>query len=921
MMISRTGEDVVEVPEGFRGDLTYLEVAYFRHVDSGAALPTVTAQSDRIFRHHLLLASMRPPGIPVIRVYRPADGTGLGAAVQIVNDDMPLLVESVVATLRRMGATASEVIHPIFDVIRADGRLESVIPRESDGNGHDPLAAVGAVRESWMHVQLTASTPAAVLDRMESALPALLADLRQIVDDTPAMWATERAVAAELDAVAKRTADDGRSAATGSDQPADCAELLRWLDDGHFTMLGYARYRFDAAGTPVKAPDSGFGILRDNADVDGGADFDVPLFGKDRPLLTLTQGTAIAAVHGSVHPYFVGVTDYDDAGAVAGERLFVGMFTVTALHENILDIPVIERRVRRVIEWAGFDLNSFSGQAMLEVMQAFPRVELFSSDARRLFDTTTAVLNLGLRRQVRLFLREDEHSRIVSCLVYLPRDRYTTAVRLAMQDILLREFDGEFIDYSARVTESDLANVYFTIRRRADAGWADTSEAGRRTIQELLTAATRTWADRLAEAATADGLGDPAVAKRYADAFPDGYKEDFQPRDALVDLRRLERLADGSIDLQLYREPAAAPGEWRFALYVGGEGISLSRVLPVLQSLGVEVVDERPYRIDLPDGLPRWIYVFGLRAEPELLRGALDQGLDASLAGVAYGSQADEGIRRRVPDAFAAMWFGRAETDGLNELVLRAGLHWRAVTVLRAYAKYLQQARFPYSLANITRVLIQHPNAAKSFIELFEAYFDPDNAGGASDERVAEIEARLNAQIDAVVSLDTDRILRAMLRLIRATLRTNYFMRDSAGAAREYVSFKFEPAAIPQLPKPKPQFEIFVYSPRVEGVHLRFGAVARGGLRWSDRLEDFRTEILGLVKAQAVKNAVIVPVGAKGGFVVKDPPAVTGDAAADRQALRDEGVACYRTFISGLLDLTDNVNHADGVIVAPERVV
>ncbi|MBF6186221.1 MULTISPECIES: NAD-glutamate dehydrogenase [Nocardia] len=899
------------LPQSLRDGLATLERAYFRHVDADDVDSAVTGVSQ-IFRRHLELGGTRSPGRARIRVYHPDDECGLGAAVQVVTDDMPLLVESVTASLNRQGASVREVIHPIFEVDRDDdGRLLAAAPHEVDGK------PAGTLRESWMHVQLHPSTDRAVLERIEQSLAAVVEDVRQVIGDREAIERAQSRLADELDRLA---------AAPEPPFPvedlADTAALLRWLAGGHFTVLGFARYRIHSVGGhTVSEPVEGtcLGVLRP----DVGTDFRVPVNGIDRPLLMLTQGLVPATVHRSVYPYFVGVADVDAAGTIVGEHLFIGVFTVTAVHENVLDIPVIQRRVRTAIEKSGFDLESYSGQAMLEVIQSFPRTELFSADAETMRRTAEAVLNVGLRRQVRLFLRADTYGRFVACLVYLPRDRYTTQVRLRMQDILVRELDGESIDYSARVSESELASVYFTVRMRdTHTGGPDraailsyTADENRRRIERLLAEASHTWADHLNDEVNASSMLDPAVVQRYAGAFPEAYKQDFSPNRALRDIARLERLAAGAIDQHLYRSPDAEPGSWRFTLYIGGAGISLSQVLPLLQSLGVEVVDERPYRVALDAEC--WIYDFGLLARPDLLRTALDRDLDAELL-ESVTADTGHGLRDRFTEAFAAMWYGRAEADGLNELVLRARLSWRAVSMLRTYAKYLQQAGFPYSQANIARVLLAYPDIAGLLVDLFAARFDPDTV---SAERATELEAAVRERIDRVVSLDADRILRAILGLIKATLRTNYYMLDDAGVSRDYVSIKVEPREIAELPKPKPQFEIFVYSPRVEGVHLRFGPVARGGLRWSDRLEDFRTEILGLVKAQAVKNAVIVPVGAKGGFVVKQPPQSTGDPAADRQALSAEGVACYRTFISGLLDLTDNVDLASGAVVPPARVV
>ncbi|MEU6560562.1 NAD-glutamate dehydrogenase domain-containing protein, partial [Nocardia nova] len=905
----------------FRDDPTDLEAVYFRWIQPGAAAPTITGRAEQIFRHHLELAAGRRPGTALTRLYRAGDGSDLGPALQIVNDDMPLLVDSLTAALQRLGATVTEVVHPVFDVLRdRRGRLRAIAPSEGFDVAQENPASRGessgnVVTESWIHVQLGAGDSDAVLDRIERALPPLLAELRQVAHDTEAMTRTMAALAARLDVAPQPAAREA----------ADCAQLLRWLTSGHFTLLGYGYYRVHPAADgpePQQVSGTALGVLRSGTGVDVGA----VATGADR-ILRLSNGSLDSLLPGSPDVYVVSVADYgaettpSAEGTVVGEHVFVGTFTVSGLHENILDIPVISRRVHQVIEWAGLALNSFSGQALLEMLQTFPRVELFSTDARRLFETVSAVMNLGLRRQIRLFLRRDAGSNAVYCLVYLPRDRYSTEVRTRMHEILRREFDAEQIAYSARVTESELAVVYFTVHRGADAEPADITEANRERVQDLLFATTRSWSDRLVSAAAGAAELEPTVVADYAAAFPASYRQEYEPRRALDDLRRLQKLPDGGIDTDLYRVPGAPAGEWRFALYVAGAEVSLSRVLPVLHSLGAEVLEEKPYRLELPDAT-RWVYDFGLRVAAHTVHGAADADPEADLdPSIAPESLRPSSIRRRLPEAVAAMWFGDCEVDGLNELVLRAGLHWREIAVLRAYAKYLQQAGFAYTFGNITRVLLTQPGAARAFTELFDAYFDPDHLGPVATARAAGISARLQDEIDAVVGLDTDRILRAVLGLVTATLRTNYFRRDEDGRPPAQLSFKFDPHAIAELPRPRPKFEIFVYSPRVEGVHLRFGAVARGGLRWSDRLEDFRTEILGLVKAQAVKNAVIVPVGAKGGFVVKRPPALTGDAAADRQATLAEGVACYRSFISGLLDLTDNVDHVSGAVLPPEGVV
>lgn len=879
--------------------LTRLREAFFTHIDEGDSDDVINGRSDRVLLAHLALGRQRTPGTAVWRVYRPSGSEGLGAAVQIVTDDMSLLVESVTAMLNRQGVGISQYAHPILTV-----------ERDNAGN----LISLGdsGIQESWMHVQLDSEVEDSDLDAIEAHLGKVLADVRQVVGDTPDMKALQLRVADELESAAETA-----SGRITPEEFSDTARLLRWMADGNYAVLGYRRFEGTKDGSRTVAG-SGLGVLRSDAVTEGPMSLPPVADLPDRPLLVLTQGSFPATVHRAVYPYFVGVSILDDEGNIVGEHRFLGVFTVVALHENVLAIPLIERRVREVIARAGVDLHSYSGQAMLEVIQSFPRTELFSSDAETLFETVHAVHSIGLRRQVRLFVREDTFGRFVSCLVYLPRDRYTTRVRLAMQNLLWSEFGPGTVDYTARVTENDLALLHVTIRRDPDSEpvHLDVSEANRERVQALLTEVSRSWDDRINDLVRDIPGVDPELVQRYSRVLPDGYKEDFEPSRALADIARLEALAPGAIDVLLYRAVDSAPGAWRFTLFVGGDGISLSQVLPVLQSLGVEVLDERPHVVQRLDGVQCWIYDFGLSV-PADLRASVEIDLDAQVPLETSTAPLTE-VQKRFTAAFGAVWFGRAEADRFNELVLRAGMSWRQAVVLRAYAKYLRQATFPYSQFHIEGIALTHPQTAFALVQLFEAMFDPEKQ---DDIRVAELDEQLRASIDEVLSLDADRILRGMFSLVKATLRTNFYVVDADGRSRDYLSVKLDPSRISELPKPRPAFEIYVYSPEVEGVHLRFGAVARGGLRWSDRREDFRTEVLGLVKAQAVKNAVIVPVGAKGGFVVKNPPLPTGDPAADRTATLETGKACYTTFISGLLDITDNVHAATGEVVTPDRVV
>ena len=883
------------------GDLVRL---YYRHIPPEEIAGDAPADLVGAVRSHLQLAKHRMPGRPAVRLLNPTvaeDGWAREATVvQLVTDDMPYLVDSIAAEFARDGVQVHRIVHPIVVVSRdLTGELRQVHP-DADPAEPPPNSAA----ESWMYVEIDAVTDPNRARELDNRLSSVLGDVREVVEDAEKMAQTACKLAEDL---------EKNPPALSAEEVEAGSRLLRWLADGHFTFLGYRRYELvdnphpdsdEPALRTVLA--SGLGVLRQDSLAARGltAGPDSSATALAPTLLVLTQASAPSTVHRPVYPYYVGVKTFDAEGKVTGEHRFLGMFTTTALHENVLDIPVVCDRVREVIHRAGFPMESFSGQRMLEVLQNWPRADLFSADTESLYSTATGAITLSDRRRLRLFLRRDPFGRFYSCMVYLPRDRYTTRSRLAMQEVLLEELEGTQLEYSARIGETVLAQVHFVVHtdpsRRIE---PDTLR-----IQERLNTVVRSWDDRLVEAIlgerrerSGDGVAVGVVgeesatdqAQRYGAVFPEGYKEDFNAEEALADLRALDSLTDeGDLALSFYLPSDAEPGERRFKLYLRGEGVTLSKVLPVLQAMGVEVVDERPYELHREDGGACWIYDFGLLLDQKVM-GKPDEAAITEL-------------RQRFQDAFRAAWRGYAEVDGLNGLVLRAGLTWRQAAVLRAYSRYLRQAGSPHSQSYIQNTLLKHTEVATKLLRLFEARFEPQLSDANRTAATEGLAAELTAMIDEVTSLDEDRILRRLMAVIQATLRTNYHVTDADGNQRPYLAIKLDPSGVPDLPKPRPKFEIFVYSPRVEGVHLRFGEVARGGLRWSDRREDFRTEILGLVKAQAVKNAVIVPVGAKGGFVVKRPPAPTGDAGIDRDAQLNEGIACYRMFISGLLDLTDN---------------
>ncbi|MFL4494926.1 NAD-glutamate dehydrogenase [Streptomyces sp. VTCC 41912] len=870
---------------------------------------------------HYRLAEQRPQGTANVRVHTPTveenGWTSSHSVVEVVTDDMPFLVDSVTNELSRQGRGIHVVIHPQL-LVRRDvtGKLIEILDVNGEMHGAGGGRKVAelphdAVVESWIHVEIDRETDKDDLKQITADLLRVLSDAREAVEDWDKMRSTALRIAEELPA--EPIADDIRA-----EEVEEARELLRWLSDDHFTFLGYREYELACApcddGTEedvlTAVPGTGLGILRsDPAHRESDAGHPVsPSFNRlpadarakarEHKLLILTKANSRATVHRPSYLDYVGVKKFDKAGNVIGERRFLGLFSSAAYTESVRRVPVIRRKVAEVLEGAGFTPNSHDGRDLLQILETYPRDELFQIPADQLRSIATSVLYLQERRRLRLYLRQDEYGRYYSALVYLPRDRYTTAVRLRLIDILKEELGGTSVDFTAWNTESVLSRLHFLIRVEPGTALSELTDADVDRVEARLVEAARSWADGFAEALTAE-VGEERAAellRRYAHAFPEGYKADNNPRSAVADLQHLEKLTEEpghDIAVSLYEPVNAGPGERRFKIYRRGEPVSLSKVLPGLNRLGVEVVDERPHELRCADATLAWIYDFGLRM-PEHLSG--------------------DDARERFQEAFTAVWTGAAESDDFNQLVLRAGLDWRQAMVLRAYAKYLRQAGSTFSQTYMEDTLSNNVHTTRLLVSLFEARMSPERQS-AGTELIDGLLEELDGALDQVASLDEDRILRSFLTVIKATLRTNHYQRDSQGRPHSYLSMKLDPQAIPDLPAPRPAYEIWVYSPRVEGVHLRFGKVARGGLRWSDRREDFRTEILGLVKAQMVKNTVIVPVGAKGGFVGKQLP----DPAADRDAWLAEGIACYKTFISGLLDITDNL--VAGEVVPPQDVV
>ncbi|AZS86894.1 NAD-glutamate dehydrogenase [Streptomyces griseoviridis] len=855
---------------------------------------------------HYRLAENRPQGTANVRVHTPTveenGWTCSHSVVEVVTDDMPFLVDSVTNELTRQGRGIHVVIHPQVTVRRdVTGKLIEVLPAQPGAKlPHDGHT------ESWIHVEIDRETDRGDLKQITADLLRVLSDVREAVEDWEKMRDSALRIADELPA--EPVATDLR------DQDVDEArELLRWLAADHFTFLGFREYELRDDDSLSAVPGTGLGILRSDPHHSEDEGHPVsPSFerlpadarakAREHKLLVLTKANSRATVHRPSYLDYIGVKKFDAEGNVVGERRFLGLFSSAAYTESVRRVPVIRRKVAEVLQRAGFSPNSHDGRDLLQILETYPRDELFQTPADELQSIVTSVLYLQERRRLRLYLRQDEYGRYYSALIYLPRDRYTTGVRLRIIDILKEELGGTNVDFTAWNTESILSRLHFVVRVPQGTELPELSDSDKERLEVRLAEAARSWADAFAEALNAESGEERAaeLLRHYGNAFPEGYKADHTPRAAVADLLHIEALdEENAFALSLYEPVGAAPEERRFKIYRKGDAVSLSAVLPVLSRLGVEVVDERPYELRCADRSIAWIYDFGLRMPKSL---------------VGNGDYLGEDGRERFQEAFAATWTGRAENDGFNALVLSTGLSWRQAMVLRAYAKYLRQAGSPFSQDYMEDTLRNNVHTTRLLVSLFEARMAPERQR-AGHEIVDALLEEVDAALDQVASLDEDRILRSFLTVIKATLRTNFFQEAADGTPHAYVSMKFDPQAIPDLPAPRPAYEIWVYSPRVEGVHLRFGKVARGGLRWSDRREDFRTEILGLVKAQMVKNTVIVPVGAKGGFVAKQLP----DPAVDRDAWLAEGIASYKTFISALLDITDNM--VAGEVVPPADVV
>ena len=833
---------------------------------------------------HLEFGAVRRSGQALLRIFNPTEkehGYLSGYTfVEMVNDDMPFLVDSVTAAINRHQLAVHITVHPIIWVLRdAKGKLLSIASAKTKG----------AKRESYIRFGIERDTDPASLKLLTQEIKKVLRDVRLAVRDWAKMRERMRETSALLENGPKGVDPLLRTESQG---------LLEWLADEHFTFLGYREYKLSRKGKRFfldTVDGTGLGVLarddRGSKHVELTAE--MRRLTRSRAWLILTKANSRSTVHRSAFLDYVGIKIYDTKGNVIGERRFIGLLTSVAYNESPKYIPLLRHKIAKIYERAHVDASGHRGKALSHIIETYPREELFQSSVQDLARTTLGILNLQDRKRVKFFLRRDTFRRFFSCLVFVPREKYTTAIRVRIEALLKDAFEGESVDSAVQISDSALARVHIIVR---------TAEGSRprisiHEIEKQIAQLVVTWSDRLQNRLLENFGQDEGrrLFKAFGKVFPAGYQEETSPSEACSDIQRIDNMQANNVGrtVDLYVPEKSEAGHLHFVVYSFGEPVPLSNALPIIENMGVGVFSEHPHEAILESGQSFWIQDFHLINE---------SGVDVDF----------EAIDRRFEECFLAVSRGDAENDGLNRLVFCSGLHWRQTALLRCYTKHILQLGLPFSQAYMEDVLVAHSKLVPLLIEQFELQFDPSISESRRTRELKPVIEAVKKGVSRAKNVDEDRILSAFAGGISATLRSNFFLTEN-GVPKSYISIKMDPGKLPEIPLPKPKFEVFVYSPEVEGVHLRGGDIARGGLRWSDRREDFRTEVLGLMKAQVVKNTVIVPTGAKGGFFPKHAP------VGDRDAIMQNGIHCYKTFIRALLDITDNV--IDGKVVTPEGII
>ena len=895
-LVAAAARSPIRPPKSMRGlDWPRFLKAYCANVDAADLANRAPAELAATALALLNFARQRQRSAKV-RVFNPTvrehGYASPHTVIEMVNDDMPFLVDSIGLALTQRALTLHFLAHPVFAVARdRAGILLSLRERSAAPAAADRALNLKLRLESFQHIEVDRIVDPAALHSLEQQIERSMRDVRVACAD----WL-------KMQRAAQQAAQDLSTLGTQVDASilSEAVALLAWMENRHFTFLGYREYRLRGSKghERLQAVEAGgLGILRRGHRHPEASNrilpSDIRRQSRSRDLILVTKSNLQSTVHRPGYLDYVGVKNFDSKGRLMGERRFLGLWTSAAYSSTPREIPLLRHKVAQVIEHFALAADSHDGKALQHILESFPRDELFQASVAELNRIVTGIFGLQERPRVRVLLRRDPFRRFYSCLVFVPREKYNTQVRQRIEKVIGEAFSASGLESQVQIAESNLARLHIVARTNP----SDEIRVDAAALERRVAAAARSWLDgfRAALLSRLDEAYALQLFDKYAPAFPAAYTEDFNGDAAALDVSFLEAVEKepARLHLDMYRPEPRRKDKLFLKLFRRQDAIPISDLLPMLENMGLKVIAERPYELEFPAGRRAWIQDLEL-----VMQGAPTGQLDA--------------LEREMKSAFTAVWTGRMDSDSLNRLTLAAGIPWRVVIVMRAYCRYLLQTGLPFSQGYIAQVLVNHPALARALADVFVTRFDPAIAAAARQSALSRLEQRIGAALEKVTLSDEDRILRAVWNALCATVRTNAYQEGTAGRPKEYLSFKVESQRLRELPLPKPLFEIFVFSPRMEGVHLRMGYVARGGIRWSDRREDFRTEVLGLMKAQQVKNTVIVPVGAKGGFVVKRMPAA-------RDAQQAEVIACYQTFIRGLLDITDNI--VDDEIIAPVRVV
>lgn len=882
MTKSTLQQTLKSLPKNAGSDVKNFVTSFYGRIPEKDLQALAANKVARIALHHFDAGKKRKKGTHCVDVYNSKDYAG--TVVSIVMEDRPFMIDSVVAEIVRQGYLINDLIYPLLYVERdASGKLKTI----SDQPGAKSVA------EGHIHIELRSQLTDIQCEELGMGISGVLDDINFATRDWIPMREKLREAQAEL----------SRSPKQYNDQLIEELQaFLEYLYNNNFTLLGFRQYKFtqkDGKVTSQTVKGSSLGLLSDDVspvyvnEARKGLTQSQQKLRHDQLPVAISKVNKRSTVHRRVPMDAIAVKTFDKNGKVSGEMLFLGLFTSVTYARSIGDIPYLRLKAQAILDKSGFEPGQHDRKALRHILERYPRDELLQIDEDMLRKHAMSILRLQERPRIALYLRPDPFGRYISCLVYVPRDRYDTRMRLRFQHILEEELGGACTNYQVNQDDSTLARVLYQIDTNARGEMPKIDEAA---IEAKLEEAGRVWSEKLRVALEeAEEIKNDDVAmmtRKYGTAFPVSYHERYLPKQAVHDVVKMEEvLASNNIALDLYRPADCAPEQMRLKIYTPDTPVVLSDILPVLENMGLRVLAELPFEVQ-PAKIRHKIWTHDFQMECA----------STSLCPIIHD------VKDVFEEAFEKVWHGETDNDSLNKLVLSAKMPWRDIMILRAYTRYLPQIRAPYSRQYIEEALTAQPAIAAALIKLFKGLHDP-SLKGQNEIHAAGASVEIDHLLEKVDSLDQDRILRHIAAMIDATLRTNFFQN------KPYISFKFDPKKVPDLPEPKPYREIFVYSPRVEGVHLRGDVISRGGIRWSDRHEDYRTEVLGLMKAQQVKNSVIVPMGAKGGFVMKQPPA----KELGRKAWLDEGIECYKTYIRGMLDITDNFKN--GNVIPPKDVV